>query len=151
MRVEFIIAQRIGIHPMAVLFPEKVPGLLDDARSKELIATYGSLKNFYEEKLAQDIGLIAAAFYPRPVVVRLTDFKSNEYRDLRGGDVFELHEENPMLGFRGASRYCDSRYAPAFELECSALKHVREVMGFDNVVIMVPFVARCKKLETLLL
>lgn len=146
-RLEFIIAQRIGMHPMAVLFPEKV----DDPahpehikgfikRAQEVTATYGSLENFYGQVLSQEIGLIAAALYPRPVIVRLTDFKTNEYRDLLGGSVFELHEENPMLGFRGASRYGDPLYAPAFELECKALKAVRDVMGFDNVIIMVPFV-----------
>ncbi len=139
-RLEFIIAQRIGMHPMAVLFPEKVDASDFKKRAQAVTATYGSLENFYSEVLSQEIGLIAAALYPRPVIVRLTDFKTNEYRDLLGGSVFEPHEENPMLGFRGASRYCDPLYAPAFELECKALKAVREQMGFDNMIIMVPFV-----------
>lgn len=139
-RLEFIIAQHIGMHPMAALFPEKVTQPEFKKRAAVATVRYGSLKDFYVQVLSQKVGLIAAALYPRPVVVRLTDFKSNEYHDLLGGAAFEPDEENPMLGFRGASRYCDPRYAPAFELECAALKHVREVMGFDNVTIMIPFV-----------
>ncbi len=139
-RLEFIIAQHIGIHPMAVLFQEKVDAPDFKKRAKEVTVTYGSLENYYIQMLSQGIGLIAAAFYPRMVIVRLTDFKTNEYHDLLGGSVFEPHEENPMLGFRGASRYGDPRYAPAFELECKALKKVRDAMGFDNMIIMAPFV-----------
>ncbi|MBY0109498.1 MAG: phosphoenolpyruvate synthase [Candidatus Babeliaceae bacterium] len=139
-RLEFIIAQHIGIHPMAILFPEKVDTPDFKKRAQEIAVTYSSLENYYIQMLSQGIGLISAAFYPRPVIVRLTDFKTNEYRDLLGGSVFEPHEENPMLGFRGASRYGDSRYAPAFELECKALKKVLDTMGFQNMIIMIPFV-----------
>jgi pyruvate,water dikinase len=139
-RLEFIIAQRIGVHPMAIMFPEKVHDAVFIEKMKQESARWGSLQDFYVSVLSADVALIAAALYPRPVVVRLTDFKSNEYKDLLGGSVFEPHEENPMLGFRGASRYCDPLYAPAFELECRALKKVREVMGFDTMIIMVPFV-----------
>ncbi len=139
-RLEFIIAQRIGVHPMAVAHPEKVH---DDAFirfAQQKIIGYGALQDFYKGALSEQVGFIAAALYPRPVIVRLTDFKTNEYRDLLGGSFFEPGEENPMLGFRGAARYCDIRYAPAFKLECESLKAVREAMGFDNVIVMVPFV-----------
>lgn len=138
-RLEFII-NAMGIHPMAVCEPDKV----DDANVLEAIGqrarAYSDPKTFYVQTLAQGIATIAAAFYPRPVVVRLTDFKTNEYRDLLGGKAFEPYEENPMLGFRGAVRYTSKHYAPAFELECVALKQVREEMGLTNVHIMVPFV-----------
>ena len=140
MRLEFVIAHEIGIHPQAILHPEKVVGAPFKKLCKKYIREYGSLREYYIQKLSQHIGLIAAAFYPRPVIVRLTDFKSNEYKDLHGGRHFEPEEENPMLGFRGACRYTDVHYQKAFELECEALSRARNVMGLTNIIIMVPFV-----------
>ena len=102
-------------------------------------------KQFFIDTLAQGIATIAAAFYPKPVIVRLSDFKTNEYRNLIGGSYFEPHEENPMIGFRGAIRYYTDRYKDAFALECAALKKVREQMGLTNIKIMVPFVRTFKK------
>ncbi|MDO8435580.1 MAG: phosphoenolpyruvate synthase [bacterium] len=137
-REEFIIASTIGIHPEALLHPDKV-----DAKTRNAIASrirgYTDGVTFYVEKLAEGVGQIACAFYPRPVVVRFSDFKTNEYRTLIGGEFFEPSEENPMLGWRGASRYYDPRFEDAFGLECKAMKKVREVMGFTNVIAMIPF------------
>ena len=141
-RLEFIITSYIKIHPMALIHPEKV---LDEAARKQiedLTYGFGDYKEYFVEKLAMGVGTIAAAFYPRPVVVRLSDFKSNEYANLIGGKFFELEENNPMLGFRGASRYYSDRYREGFALECAALKRVREVMGLDNVIVMIPFCRR---------
>lgn len=139
-RLEFIISNLIKIHPMAAVFPERLKdtALIDAITT--LSAPYGDSRTFFIDTLAQGIGQIAGAFYPREVVVRFSDFKSNEYSNLIGGKEFELDEENPMLGFRGASRYCNPRYAPAFELECLALRKAREEMGFTNIVPLVPFV-----------
>jgi pyruvate,water dikinase len=108
---------------------------------------YGDPVSFYVEKLCEGISTIAAAFAPEPVIVRLSDFKSNEYANLIGGRQYEPHEENPMIGFRGASRYVDEAFRPCFELECRALKRVREQMGLKNVQIMVPFVRSVKEAE----
>jgi pyruvate,water dikinase len=141
-RLEFIISSYIKIHPMALVHPEKVK---DEATRKEiedLTFGYDDKKEYFVEKLAQGVGTLAAAFYPRPVVVRLSDFKSNEYANLIGGKGFELEENNPMLGFRGASRYYNERYREGFAMECAALKRVREVMGLDNVIVMIPFCRR---------
>jgi len=139
-RMEFIIANDIKIHPMALLHPELIKDTQISNTIKNLTAGYASGSQFFVDRLAQGIGMLAAAFYPRPVIVRLSDFKSNEYRNLIGGIYFESEEENPMLGFRGASRYYHERYREAFALECAALKAVRETMGLTNVKIMVPFV-----------
>jgi pyruvate,water dikinase len=139
-RMEFIIANDIKIHPMALLHPEKIKDAQISNTIKNLVAGYPDGRQFFIDRLAQGIGMLAAAFYPRPVIVRLSDFKSNEYRNLIGGSFFEMAEENPMLGFRGASRYYHERYREAFALECAALKAVRETMGLKNVKIMVPFV-----------
>ena len=139
-RLEFVIASMINVHPMAVLFPEKI---VDKAIEKAInmrARGYANPRMFYVNVLAQAIGLIAGAFYPRPVIVRLTDFKSNEYRELLGGMYFEPIEANPMIGFRGAVRYTSSLYQPAFALECEALTNARQEMGFDNIKVMVPFV-----------
>ncbi len=139
-RVEFIFSSTIKIHPMALIEPEKVE---DPAVRKEidkLTAAYPSKKDYFIDCMAQEVATIAAAFYPRPVIVRTSDFKTNEYRDLIGGKYFEPVEENPMLGFRGASRYYNPLYEPAFALECAALKKVREEKGFQNLIIMIPFV-----------
>jgi pyruvate, water dikinase len=139
-RLEFIITNFIKIHPMALIHPEKVEDKVVRAEIDRITCAYSTQKDFFVETLAQGIGMIAAAFYPRPVTVRTSDFKSNEYRNLIGGTYFELTEENPMIGFRGASRYYNERYKEAFALECAALKRVRDVMGLKNVKVMIPFV-----------
>ncbi|VVB72578.1 putative phosphoenolpyruvate synthase [uncultured archaeon] len=143
-RLEFIIANQIKVHPMALLHQDKVLDAAMDKEIDELAYAYSSKSEYFIEKLAQGVGTIAAAFYPKPVVVRTSDFKSNEYANLIGGEYFELKESNPMIGFRGASRYCSERYKEGFALECKALKRVREVMGLDNVTVMIPF---CRRLE----
>ena len=138
-RLEFIINRMIGVHPRALLEFDKLSPELKDTIGKQ-IAGYDGPVNFYVDKLAEGIAQIAAAFAPEPVIVRLSDFKSNEYANLIGGKNYEPHEENPMLGFRGASRYIDKVFRPCFELECRALKRVRDDMGLTNVQVMVPFV-----------
>ncbi len=147
-RIEFMISNMIGIHPNAILHPEKIS---EETRQKikEKTSAYASPTEFYIEKLAEGIGTIAAAFYPKPVIVRFSDFKSNEYANLCGGDVFEPHEENPMIGYRGASRYISGDFQPCFALECEAIKRVRNQKGLTNTQIMFPFVrtvAEAKKL-----
>jgi pyruvate,water dikinase len=138
-RLEFIINRMIGVHPRALLeFAQLDRELQEQIRAQ--IAGYSDPVGFYVEKLAEGIAQIAAAFAPEPVIVRLSDFKSNEYANLIGGSRYEPHEENPMLGFRGASRYVDASFRPCFELECRALKRVRNDMGLGNVQVMVPFV-----------
>ena len=138
-RLEFIINNYIGVHPRAVLEYPNIDA--DLKRAVESVARgYSSPKAFYEDKLVEGVSTIAAAFYPKPVIVRLSDFKSNEYKKLIGGSRYEPDEENPMLGFRGASRYVSEDFGEAFALECAAMKRVREDMGLDNVEIMVPFV-----------
>ncbi len=139
-RIEFI-ASEIAVHPMAAAHPER----LDDAtraRVLALAAGYATPADYVISRLAEGVGTIAAAFYPRPVIVRLSDFKSNEYARLIGGDRFEPHEENPMLGFRGAARYAHPDYTDGFALECAAMKRVRETMGLTNVILMIPFCRR---------
>lgn len=138
-RLEFIVNRMIGVHPRALLEYEQQD---EDVRQqiREQIAGYADPVSFYVEKLAEGIAQIAAAFAPAPVIVRTSDFKSNEYANLIGGARYEPHEENPMLGFRGAARYLDPAFRPCFELECRALKRVREPMGLTNVQIMIPFV-----------
>jgi len=138
-RLEFIINRMIGVHPRALLEYDKQSAELKDTITKQ-IAGYDGPVNFYVDKLSEGIAQIAAAFAPEPVIVRLSDFKSNEYANLIGGKNYEPHEENPMLGFRGASRYIDKVFRPCFELECRALKRVRDEMGLTNVQVMVPFV-----------
>jgi pyruvate,water dikinase len=138
-RLEFIINRMIGVHPRALLeFDKQSPELKETIAQQ--IAGYADPVTFYVNKLSEGIAQIAAAFAPEPVIVRLSDFKSNEYANLIGGKHYEPHEENPMLGFRGASRYIDKVFRPCFELECRALKRVRDEMGLINVKIMVPFV-----------
>ena len=142
-REEFIIANAIGIHPMALIHPEN----LDDTTRSEIarrIRGYRDGAEFFVEKLAEGIARIAAGFHPRPVIVRLSDFKTNEYAGLLGGSLFEPREENPMIGFRGASRYAHERYREGFALECRALKRVREEMGLENLIVMIPF---CRTVE----
>ena len=138
-RLEFIINRMIGVHPRAVLDFDKLDvGLRAQIRAQ--MAGYDDPVGFYVDKLAEGIAQIAAAFAPQPVIVRLSDFKSNEYANLIGGRLYEPVEENPMLGFRGAARYVDPSFRPCFELECRALRRVREEMGLEHVQVMVPFV-----------
>jgi len=138
-RVEFIINNVIGIHPKAILDVERLPASKRD-EIKRRARGYASPKDFFVEKLVEGVSTIAAAFWPNPVIVRLSDFKSNEYRKLLGGELYEPEEENPMLGFRGASRYIAKTFEDCFEMECRAMKRVREEMGLTNVQLMVPFV-----------
>jgi pyruvate, water dikinase len=138
-RLEFIINRMIGVHPRALLEFDKLDGELQD-QIRGQMAGYSDPVTFYVDKLSEGIAQIAAAFAPEPVIVRLSDFKSNEYANLIGGTRYEPEEENPMIGFRGASRYVDETFRPCFELECRALKKVRGEMGLTNVQIMVPFV-----------
>lgn len=149
-RLEFIIANEIKIHPMALLKPEKITDKKVLQEIATLTAPYKSKKDYFIDKLAESIGMIAAAFYPHPVIVRLSDFKSNEYRNLIGGTYFEPEEENPMIGFRGASRYYHERYAPAFALECAAFKKARETMGLNNIKVMIPFVRTIAEVQGVL-
>lgn len=138
-RLEFIVNRQIGIHPQALLELDKQPA---DVRRiiDTMISAYPSPLDYFWMRLAEGIAMIAAAFAPQPVIVRLSDFKSNEYANLVGGSRYEPHEENPMLGFRGASRYISESFRPCFDLECKALRYVREEMGLKNVQVMVPFV-----------
>ena len=138
-RLEFIVNNNIGIHPKVILEYPNVPSELRDAVER-LTAGYPSPKEFYERKIAEGVATIAAAFYPKKVIVRLSDFKSNEYRKLIGGVNYEPVEENPMLGFRGASRYIANQFAECFAMECRAMKFVRDEMGLTNVELMIPFV-----------
>jgi len=138
-RVEFIINNVIGIHPKAILDINRLPA----SKREEILRRaqgYANPTEFFVEKLVEGVATIAAAFWPRPVIVRLSDFKSNEYRKLLGGELYEPEEENPMIGFRGASRYIASDFAECFALECRAMKKVREEMGLTNVELMIPFV-----------
>src|SRR4029079_2981811 len=138
-RLEFIIAKNVGIHPKALLELATQPAEL----KREIwarTAAYASPTEFYVSKIAEGVATIAAAFFPKKVIVRLSDFKSNEYSNLLGGDRYEPHEENPMLGFRGASRYISPEFHDCFALECEAMKRVRDDMGLTNVELMVPFV-----------
>ncbi len=137
-RMEFVINNMIGIHPQALLEYDALPEDLK-AEIAPRIAAYKSPTDFYISKIVEGVSTLAAAF-PGPVIVRMSDFKSNEYANLIGGTRYEPEEENPMIGFRGAARYISESFAPSWEMECKALKYVREVMGFDNVEIMIPFV-----------
>lgn len=138
-RMEFIISSLIRVHPMALVHPERVtdPGEAEQIRA--LTSGFADPKDYFVDALALGIAKIAAPYHPRPVIVRLSDFKTNEYAHLVGGSAFEEPEENPMLGFRGASRYYDERYREGFALECVALKRVREQLGFGNIIVMIPF------------
>jgi pyruvate,water dikinase len=138
-RVEFIINNVIGIHPKAILDVERLPASKRE-EIKRRARGYASPRDFFIEKLVEGVATIAAAFWPNPAIVRLSDFKSNEYRKLLGGELYEPEEENPMLGFRGASRYIAHTFEDCFEMECLAMKRVREEMGLTNVQLMVPFV-----------
>ncbi|MBP8186994.1 MAG: phosphoenolpyruvate synthase, partial [Comamonas sp.] len=145
-RLEFIINNNIGVHPKAILdYPAVDPDL---KKAVESVARgHASPRAFYVDKVAEGVATIAAAFWPKPVIVRMSDFKSNEYRKLIGGSRYEPEEENPMLGFRGAARYISEDFGEAFKMECEALRRVREDMGLTNVQIMIPFVRTLKQAE----
>ncbi|MEO1763086.1 MAG: phosphoenolpyruvate synthase [Cyanobacteria bacterium J06629_18] len=138
-RTEFIIANQIQIHPMALLYFDKLQDAFVKDKIAQITALYKNKPAFFVDKLAQGIARITAAFYPKPVIVRMSDFKSNEYANLLGGRQFEPNEENPMLGWRGAARYYDERYREGFALECEAILRVREEMGLNNLIPMIPF------------
>jgi pyruvate,water dikinase len=143
-RMEFIINEYIKIHPMALVHPERVKDISEREAIYHLTKGYEKLETFFIERLSEGVGMIAAAFYPKPVVVRMSDFKTNEYASLLGGKYFEESESNPMLGFRGASRYTHPAYIEGFSLECAAMKRVRNEMGLKNVILMIPF---CRRVE----
>jgi len=143
-RMEFIINEYIKAHPMALLHPEQIKDKKEKIAVENLIQEYEKPDHFFIERLSEGVGTIAAAFYPKPVVVRLSDFKSNEYASLIGGSSFEPEENNPMIGFRGASRYSHPNYVEGFALECAAMKRVRDEMGLTNVILMIPF---CRRVE----
>ncbi|MDF1683223.1 MAG: phosphoenolpyruvate synthase [Legionellaceae bacterium] len=149
-RLEFLISNSIGIHPKALLDFDDLEDLELKQQIAEKTAAYASPVAYYVERLKEGIATIAAAFYPKPVIVRLSDFKSNEYANLLGGPLYEPEEENPMLGFRGASRYVSPDFAECFALECLAVKQVRESMGFDNVEIMIPFVRTVREASSVI-
>ncbi len=149
-RLEFIISNWVKVHPMALLYPEKVVGAETREAIAALTAGYKNKPQYFVDALAQGVALIAAAFHPKDVIVRLSDFKTNEYANLLGGAAFEPHEENPMLGFRGASRYYHPRYREGFALECRAMVKVREEMGLKNLKLMIPFCRTIKEGELVL-
>jgi pyruvate,water dikinase len=142
-RTEFIVTHHIGVHPMALA---RYPNLKDRHVVRKIGARIGSddAREFFVRRFSEGVARIAAAFYPKPVIVRMSDFKTNEYAQLLGGPEFEPDEENPMLGFRGASRYDDAQYADGFALECAALRRAREDLGLTNIKIMIPF---CRTVE----
>jgi len=143
-RLEFIIGEYVKAHPMAAAHPERLSDPADREALATLVGGYPDPAAFFVDRLAEGVGTIAGAFFPRPVVVRLSDFKTNEYAKLLGGRDFETSEPNPMLGFRGASRYAHPAYEDGFALECAAMKRVREGMGLTNVKLMIPF---CRRLD----
>jgi pyruvate,water dikinase len=144
LRVEFLVSSSIGIHPMALVHPERVTEAGVAAEIKKRTSGFASPSEFFVERMAHGIAQVAAAFYPRPVIVRFSDFKTNEYAGLLGGRAFEPVEDNPMIGFRGASRYYDPRYREGFALECQAIRRVRDDLGLSNVKVMIPF---CRTLD----
>ena len=143
-RMEFIISEAIKVHPMALIHPERIEDGAERVEVERLTAGYSSPADYFVEKLSEGVGTIAAAFHPKPVIVRMSDFKTNEYAALIGGKAFEPSEANPMLGFRGAARYAHPAYEEGFGLECAAMRRVRETMGLKNLKIMIPF---CRRLD----
>lgn len=138
-RLEFVINRQIGIHPRALLEYDALPADLQ-SQVADRIAAYASPRDFFVQRVAEGVAMLAAAFAPEPVIVRMSDFKSNEYANLLGGDRYEPHEENPMIGYRGASRYISADFRECFEMECEAIRHARDDMGLTNIKIMIPFV-----------
>ncbi len=149
-RLEFILSSQVRVHPLAIVYPEWVQDPEVQQKIAQLTSAYADPTAFFIDTLAQGIGMIAAAFYPKKVIVRTSDLKTNEYRDLLGGSYFEGQEENPMLGWRGASRYVHPDYRAAFALECAAFKKAREVMGLKNIIMMVPFVRTVTEAQAVL-
>ncbi|MGV8805706.1 MAG: phosphoenolpyruvate synthase [Polaromonas sp.] len=149
-RMEFIIAEHIHAHPMALIHPERVEDAAVRSEIARLTQLFATPAEYFVRQLAEGVGMIAAAFYPKPVIVRMSDFKTNEYASLLGGRWFEPTEANPMLGFRGASRYAHPAYAEGFALECAAMKRVRDDMGLSNVKLMIPFCRRVEEGERVL-
>ncbi|HSA80713.1 MAG TPA: phosphoenolpyruvate synthase, partial [Geminicoccaceae bacterium] len=143
-RMEFIISEAIKVHPMALIHPERIEDPAEREEVERLTAGYPRPGDYFVERLSEGVGTIAAAFYPKPVIVRMSDFKTNEYAALLGGGAFEPSEANPMLGFRGAARYAHPAYEEGFGLECAAMRRVRETMGLTNLKIMIPF---CRRLD----
>jgi len=144
MRLEFVINNSIKIHPLALIKFDEIEDKDTKKEIEKITAGYNDKKEYFVEKLSRAVATIAAAFYPKEVIVRMSDFKSNEYADLIGGHQFEPAEDNPMVGFRGASRYYNERYKEGFALECEAMRTVREEMGLRNVKLMIPF---CRTIE----
>jgi len=145
-RLEFIINRQIGIHPRALLEIDELDEPLK-GQVEERIGAYPSARDYFVQRVAEGVSMIAAAFAPEPVIVRMSDFKSNEYANLLGGELYEPHEENPMLGYRGAARYLSADFAECFAMECEALRYVRDEMGLTNVKIMIPFVRTVAEIE----
>jgi pyruvate,water dikinase len=143
-RMEFIISNHIRVHPMALVGFDKLPDDAVKAEISRITAGYVDKPQFFVDRLAEGVAMLGAAFYPRDVIVRMSDFKTNEYANLVGGATYEPQEENPMIGFRGASRYYDPRYRDGFALECRAMIKVRDEMGLTNVKLMIPF---CRTVE----
>jgi pyruvate,water dikinase len=143
-RIEFIIGKQVRAHPMALVHPERVTDPAEAEALRRLTAGHASGPDWFVQRLSEGVGLICAAFWPRPVIVRLSDFKSNEYASLLGGAAFETPEENPMIGFRGAARYAHPNYTEGFALECAAMRRVRREMGLTNLKLMIPF---CRRLD----
>lgn len=137
--MEFVVNSSIRIHPMALVHFDKLENQEEKTQIADLCKGYSNKKEYFVDKLSQAIATISAAFYPKDVILRMSDFKSNEYANLLGGHQFEMDEENPMLGFRGASRYYHERYREGFALECEAVKRVRDDMGLENLKVMIPF------------
>ena len=146
-RLEFIINRQIGIHPRALLDLDTLEDENLKAQISESVAAYDSPRDYFVTRVAEGVSMLAAAFAPNPVIVRMSDFKSNEYANLVGGDLYEPHEENPMIGYRGASRYLSADFVDCFAMECEALKYVRDEMGLTNVKIMIPFVRTLAEAE----
>jgi pyruvate,water dikinase len=149
-RMEFIITEYIKAHPLALIHPERVQDKAVLEQLRRLTRSYEKPEDFFVERLSEAVATIAAAFYPKPVIVRLSDFKTNEYAALLGGKDFEFEEANPMIGFRGASRYIHPAYSEGFALECAAMKRVRDGMGLTNVILMIPFCRRVQEAERVL-
>jgi pyruvate,water dikinase len=143
-RLEFIIGTHVRTHPMALVHPERVTNAKERREIEHLTRGYSDKGQYFVDRLAEGVAMVAAAFWPKDVIVRMSDFKTNEYAGLLGGSAFEPKEENPMLGFRGASRYYDDRYREGFALECRAMRKVRNAIGLENVKLMVPF---CRTVE----
>jgi pyruvate,water dikinase len=143
-RVEFILAEKIRVHPLALYHYKKLKDRKIKKEIEKLTIEHKDKREYFIKELAEGIAQIAAAFYPKEVIVRFSDFKSNEYKNLVGGKLFEKEEENPMLGFRGACRYLDKEFRPAFEMECQAIKRCLEVFGLKNISVMIPF---CRTVE----